>query len=309
MRGQVSKALKKQTLPERIKALVNWFHSTHLGRALAQFNGGHATLLSGGITYTALFSLGAALTIGWTFFMATLGNNPRLRASTIDAINSTLPGLLDQNGKKGILAPEALILDTGWNLTSITALLLLLLAALGVMSALRTATWAMFRLPEPTSNAVVARLRDLLGFVTLGGATLLTAVGSAVAVVFSERLLDLLSLGGNAAAGFLIQLGTLLVSALVDALILWVLVRQVAAVEVPRRHLLSGIGLGVLGLTVLRVAGTSFLRTPANNPLVASFKALATLLLWINFAALVYLFICAWMATGSSLRRSKEKPF
>ncbi|WP_371152628.1 YhjD/YihY/BrkB family envelope integrity protein [Buchananella felis] len=303
--GRFRAALRQPTWAERATALLEWYQSTHLGRALDRFNGGHATLLSGGITYTALFSLGAALTLGWTFFMASLGSDERLRASTIAAINQSLPGLLDEGGKKGLLSPSSLILDTGWNLTSVVAAALLLVAALGVMSALRTATWAMFQLDQPPSNMLVARLRDLLGYVSLGVGTLLTAVGSTLAVVFSEKILDFLHWHGPV-AGLMIQLVTLLVAAAVDALLLWVLVRLVADIKVPRRPLLGGLAFGVVGLTALRLAGTTFLRTSSNNPLLVSFKALATMLLWINFAALVYLFACAWMSTGSSQRTNKE---
>lgn len=303
--GQLRAALRQPTWGERFAALGQWFQASHLGRALDRFNSGHATLLSGGITYAALFSLGAALALGWTFFMASLGGNDQLRDSTIAAINQSLPGLLDEGGKKGLLSPSSLILDTGWNLTSLAAGALLLLAALGVMSALRTATWAMFQLEQPPSNMVVARLRDLLGYVALGVGTLLTAVGSTLVVVFSEKVLDFLHWHGPV-AGLLIQLATLLVAAAVDAVLLWVLVRLVADVKVARRPLLGGIAFGAVGLTALRLAGTSLVRTSSTNPLLVSFKALATMLLWINFAALIYLFACAWMSTGSSSGTSKE---
>ena len=43
-------------------------------------------MLTGGIAYAALFSVFAALTIGYTVFMAVLGGNDELRQTVLDTV-------------------------------------------------------------------------------------------------------------------------------------------------------------------------------------------------------------------------------
>ena len=57
------------------------------GPGNARFRARNGGVLSGGIAYAALFSVFAALTIGYTDFMAVLGDNERLREKILDAID------------------------------------------------------------------------------------------------------------------------------------------------------------------------------------------------------------------------------
>ena len=63
------------------KALFAWWQHTRPTRANARFGARGGGVLTGGIAYAALFSVFAALTIGYTIFMAVLGDNDELRAA------------------------------------------------------------------------------------------------------------------------------------------------------------------------------------------------------------------------------------
>ena len=76
-------------------AAWDWVKHTRAMRANARFGARNGGVLTGGIAYATLFSVFAALTIGYTIFMAVLGDNERLRAQMLDAIDSALPGLID----------------------------------------------------------------------------------------------------------------------------------------------------------------------------------------------------------------------
>ena len=52
----------------------------------------------------------AALTIGFTAFMAVLGDNERLRDEVLDAVDDALPGLID-TGDGGLVPHRLLLLD------------------------------------------------------------------------------------------------------------------------------------------------------------------------------------------------------
>ena len=54
-----------------------------------------AAVLTGGIAYSALFSVFAALALGWTIFVAVLGDDAALRQDVLATVDATLPGLVD----------------------------------------------------------------------------------------------------------------------------------------------------------------------------------------------------------------------
>src|SRR6478735_3107488 len=83
------------SLVDRAKALLAWWNATRPARANARFGERGGGVLTGGIAYAALFSVFAALTIGYTIFMAVLGGNDELRQKVLDSVNASLPGLID----------------------------------------------------------------------------------------------------------------------------------------------------------------------------------------------------------------------
>ncbi len=52
-----------------MQALLAWWKTTRLARALARYGQVNGALLCGGIAYSAIFSVFAGLTIGFTVFM------------------------------------------------------------------------------------------------------------------------------------------------------------------------------------------------------------------------------------------------
>lgn len=74
-----------------LKGLIAKVIASRVMRAFQRYGKARGALLAGGIAYSALFSIVAALTIAWTVFMATLGGNAQLRSSVIQAVNQVLP--------------------------------------------------------------------------------------------------------------------------------------------------------------------------------------------------------------------------
>ena len=96
------------------KALFAWWQHTRPARANARFGARGGGVLTGGIAYAALFSVFAALTIGYTVFMAVLGDNDELRQEVLDAVNASLPGLdRHRRRRSGMIDPDALVLSGG----------------------------------------------------------------------------------------------------------------------------------------------------------------------------------------------------
>ncbi len=85
----------------------NGLQRTRPLRANTRFGRAGGGVLTGGIAYSALFSVFAGLTLGWTVFMAVLGGNADLRAAVLDAIDANLPGLVKTGNGSGISTQPA----------------------------------------------------------------------------------------------------------------------------------------------------------------------------------------------------------
>src|SRR6478735_9559602 len=114
-----TEAAPRRSLVEKAKALLEWWKHTRPARANARFGARSGGVLTGGIAYAALFSVFAALTIGYTIFMAVLGNNDELRQKVLNALDDYLPGLLDMHGTGNGIDPESLQLNGGLTVAGI----------------------------------------------------------------------------------------------------------------------------------------------------------------------------------------------
>lgn len=253
-------------------------------------------LLSGGIAYSALFSIAAGLTIAWTVFMALLGKNDELKGQVLDAIDSALPGIIDTgDGSGGIINPDNLVLDSAVNIASIIAAVVLLWTAISTMGAFAKSIRAMFGIQKAKENPVMLNLRNLGGFVMLGVGIAASSVISSAAGSLGHAILEWLGIEG-AVTGFLLRAASIIVSAGVDAVIIVFLVRVMSGVRVPSRDLWIGGAIGGVAMTVIKILGTSVVGSVSDNALLASVAAVATLLLWLNLCTRVVLMVAAFMA-------------
>lgn len=282
-------------LVARVKAVIERVQRTRPMRANARFGRAGGGVLTGGIAYAALFSVFAGLTLGWTVFMAVLGGDADLRAAVLDAIDASLPGLVDTGTGTGVIAPSDLRLSAGLSIAGAISVVVLILSATTAMAALRTGVRAMFDEPPTAGNAVLAKVRALAGFVGVAVAVLVSAVLTTGATAAADWALRVA--GWGTAAGWGVRIAGLVVSFLVDAGIFVLVVRVLADLSPPWRDLLSGAGIAALGIGVVRFLGTSVVAGAASrNPLLASFAVVVTLLIWVNLIARIVLLAAAWVA-------------
>lgn len=132
-------------------AIVLWVQSTRIVRVIGRYTIARSNLLAGGIAYTALISIFAALVIGWTVFMAVLGGNEELQTTVIETINDIIPGLIGY-GDDYVISPSSLVLNSAVNLVSIATALALLWSALALMGALRMSIRQVFGIAAIPEN-------------------------------------------------------------------------------------------------------------------------------------------------------------
>lgn len=279
---------------ERVQALLTWWQGTRAARANARFGQAGGGLLTGGLAYTALFSVFAGLTIGYTAFMAVLGGNAALRETVLRTVGQSLPGLVDTCDGRGLLDPDELVLSTGLSVASVVAAGVLLFTAISATAALRTAVRAMFGAHDAVT-LVAGKLRELVGFAGIAVAVLLSAVLGIAVTTAADWLLG--ALGWADASGAVLRVVGVVAAFVVDAAVFVMVVRVLAGQSPARRDLLGGAAIAATGLGVVRLLGTSLVAgSVERNPLLASFALIVVLLLWINLIARIVLLAAAWTA-------------
>lgn len=278
--------------------------ATRAGRALARYSAARGALLAGGMAYTALFSVFAALAIGVTVLMALLREHRELRASVLATASDLLPGVLDDGSGSGLLSIDRLTLSSALNPASVVAGAVLLYSATGLVGSLKRGVRAMFGLTAAPHSVVTGQLVNLVGFLGLLVAVLVTALASVVTGALGSWASDLPpALARLAGPGAWTTAA--LASLVIDACAFAGLVR-LSGVRVPRRDLLLGSGAAAVGLGVLRVAGAGAVGGVVRNPLLASAAALVALVAWLHLASRLVLLVCAWMANPPAPREVSQ---
>lgn len=289
---------------DKAKLFVSWLQRLRIMRSLTRYGNGRGALLAGGIAYSAIFSLAAALTIGITVLLGVLGRSPQLQDAVFSSLASSLPGVLEWKGSSGIVDPSDLVISTSFSITGIVAVVVLVFSATSVMRAMKSSIRAMFGIDQVPSGAASEKLRDLLGFVAIALGVGATGILTLAHTVVGTQVFSAIGLESTLAS-VMIRIGSFLISAAIDALILWILIRFVALVRAPKTDLWWGLaGFGIVA-SLIRSLGTSAVGS-VNNPLLASFAAIATLLLWINLLSRVMLIACAFIANPPKALKVSE---
>ncbi|MGO1593505.1 MAG: YhjD/YihY/BrkB family envelope integrity protein, partial [Ancrocorticia sp.] len=189
--------MEVETAVDKAKTFTERVMDLRIVRSIMRYGAGKGGLLSGGIAYSALFSIAAGITIAWTAFMAVLGNNTELKDQVLDAIDNALPGIIDTgDGSGGIVDPDSLVLNSAVNLASIIAAVVLLWTAVSTMGAFAKSIRAMFGIQKAKENPVFLNLRNLAGYVVLAVGIAASSVISTAAGSLSSTILDWIGIEG-----------------------------------------------------------------------------------------------------------------
>lgn len=275
------------------KDLLGHAKETRVARALTRYGLANGALLSGGITYRAIFSLFAALTIGFTVFMRFLGSNDDLKSQVIASVNKAVPGLIAAPGTSdGLLQLDDLVMSSTLTWPTVIAGLVLLWSVITAMDALRSSVRVMFSLPPRGDSAVKAKLASFLGFIIVVLAVLLSAIATTVLNGATHFLDGFLDLGGFGSA--LTTIGTYVVSFGLDMLTFYLVVRVLSGVQIGRRDMLLGAAVSAAGFLIIRTLGTSIVVGSASrNAVFATAAVLVTILVWLYLCARILLTACA----------------
>lgn len=246
------------------------------------------------MAYSAIFSIFAGIWLLFSIAGIFLATNTELRDGLISALNTSLPGLI---GDDGVINPSLLENTGAFGWATAIALVGTLGTALGWFGQARTAIRTIFDVPVAIKrNFVVQKLIDL-GFLLAFAIAL--AISAALTVLSSTFLSSLLSLVGvdesSGVALVAIRVVTLVILLGFDTVVLAGILRILAGLRIPTRSLFFAAFLGAIVVGVLKQISTALVGGATSNPLVASFAVILGLMILLNLLCTVLLLIAAWV--------------
>ncbi|MFV0433194.1 MAG: YihY/virulence factor BrkB family protein [Leucobacter sp.] len=277
-----------------------WVQTTRPWRTFSRFTDVGGSVLSGGMSYQALFAVFAGLWLGFGIFGIVLRGRTELLETLIQQINALIPGLLTDGSEKGAVDPSALLQARVLDWTSAVAGVSLLWLAINWFTGTRRAIRLIFGLEVKSySNAALLKLRDLVLAILFSLLILISAALTVLSTNFTSSVLVWLGVSSEnwlfSTVGELVRYASMLIF---DVFLLAEMHRFLAEVKVPKLRLLRGCLLGGLVLLGLKIAGSAALGGASTNPLLASFAVLIGLLIWFNLICRTLLLTSAWIATG-----------
>ncbi|MFH9606421.1 YihY/virulence factor BrkB family protein [Streptomyces sp. NPDC017448] len=273
-----------------IGPLVARLMETHAWRSYERLDRVHWTRLAAAITFISFLALFPLIAVGAAIAAALLSD--RQIDTLKDQLADQVPGISDQLGIDGLIANAGTI--------GLVAGALLLFTGVGWVGSMRECLRAVWELDDvQEANPVVAKVKDAVLLVGLGGAALATLAVSTVGSTAVGWTADLIGIPENGAGGVLLRVAALAVAVAADFLLLLYLLSLLPGVEPPRRRLMVAALLGAVGFELLKLLLGSYMKGVAGKSMYGAFGVPIALLLWINFTAKLLLFCAAWTATGS----------
>lgn len=279
-----------------IGPLVARLMETHAWRSYERLDRVHWARLAAAITFISFLALFPLIAVGAAVAAALLSDE---QVDTIkDKLADQVPGISDQLGIDGLIANAGTV--------GLVAGALLLFTGVGWVGSMRECLRAVWELDGvQQANPVVAKVKDAVLLVGLGGAALATLAVSTIGSTAVGRTADLIGIPEDG-GGILLRVAALAVAVVADFLLLLYLLTLLPGVEPPRRRLVVAALLGAVGFELLKLLLGSYMREVAGKSMYGAFGVPIALLLWINFTAKLLLFCAAWTATGSKDEETRE---
>lgn len=277
---------------------VAWALARRPVRAYLLYSGSRGPMLADSVTYRTLFSVFAAVLLGFSFAALWLAGNPDAWAALIAAVNSAIPGLVGTDGD-GLIDVSDVRAPAGLTIAGVISAVGLIGAAIGAIGSLRSALRTIAGRMHDDVMFVWVLVRNLALAIGMGAGLVAAAVATFAATAGLGLVTDALGLpadSGGAAFGAW-AVSVIVVFAL-DTIVVAAMFVVLSGVKARARTLWAGAAWGGLGLTVLQQLSGLFVGGATSNPLLGTFASLVALLLWLNLSSQVILIAGAYIVVG-----------
>lgn len=279
-----------RTSASLIRRLLQW----RIVRAVLLYIGRRGPMLADAVTYRALFSVFAAVLLGFSAAALWLSQDAVAWQAVVSAVDSAVPGLVTTDGGKGIVDLDDITAPAGLSIAGVISLVGLIAAGLGAIGSMRNAvrTIAGTDSADAVWYLVIVRnvLLALIIAATFVGAAAVTFVGQ-LGVEWTAGLLGVAS--DSPVVFWSVRVLSLIVVFALDAVLVAAVFRMLSGVRASARALWTGAVFGAAALVILQELSGLFVGGARSNPLLATFASLLALLLWLNLSGQVILIASA----------------
>ncbi|WP_186307699.1 YihY/virulence factor BrkB family protein [Microbacterium sp. 1.5R] len=291
---------------QRVSAgAIRWALQRRAVRSFLLYSERRGPMLADSVTYRALFSVFAAVLLGFSIAALWLAGNPDAWRAIIDAVQSVVPGLI---GEGGVINPDDLREPISLSVAGIVSAVALLGSALAAVGSLRTAIRVVAGTSHDDVLFIWVMLRNLLLAIGIGG-LFVTAAGvtfvSRIGISWISGLLGIAD--DSAAATWIIGIASVLIVFALDTVLIAGVFRVLSGVKASAKSLWTGAIVGGAGLVVLQQLSSLFVGGATSNPLLASFASLLALLIWLNLSTQVILISSAFIVTSEEERHDRVR--
>ncbi|MFI9648536.1 YihY/virulence factor BrkB family protein [Streptomyces sp. NPDC052040] len=272
-----------------IGPLVARLMATHAWHAYERLDRVKWTRLAAAMTFVSFVTLFPLLTVAAAIAAATLSTARQDKLQS--KVAEQFPGISDQLDIHGLVQSAGTV--------GVIAGATLFFVGIGWVGQVRDCLRAVWELPDGDENPVLAKVKDGVVLIGLGGAVLVTLGVSAVANALVGHLAGDLGLDQGGWGTVLLRIAAFVVAVLADFLVLLYVLTLLPGVEPPRRRLLTAAGIGAFGFELLKLLLSGYIQGVASKSMYGAFGVPVALLLWINFTSKLVLFCAAWTATHS----------
>lgn len=284
-------------MADLIAKVTAWALSLRVVRVWFHYLERRGPMLSDSITYRALFSVFAAVLLGFTFAAQWLAGNPAAWQALVDTVDAAIPGLLSIDGSDGLIDVSTIDAPGALTLAGVLSLAALVGASIGAIGSLRAALRTLADEIHDDVFWIWVIVRNLLLALAIGGGFVLSAAVTFYGTTFIGVVGDWFG-ADTFVADLATQALALAAVFVLDAALIALAFVVLSGVKARPATLISGSLIGGVGLTVLQQLSGLFVRGVGANVLLASFAALIALLLWFNLSAQVILLASTWIIVG-----------
>ncbi len=283
-----------------VRALIGWALQRRLVRAFLLYSEHRGPALADGITYRALFSVFAAVLLGFSFAAFWLSGNPDAWQALVDAVDRAVPGLSD------VIDFSSIHAQLGFSVAGVISLIGLVGASIGAIGSLRAAIRDLADTQRDDGFFLWSLLRNLLLAVAVGALLICSAAATFVGSASIATLTGWLGLPGDSpVANVATRVLGLVIVFVLDVVVVILAFVLLSGVKAPARALWAGAALGGCALTVLQELSGLFVGGASSNPLLVTFSSLIALLLWFNLSAQVLLLSSAFIIVDTAESRDR----
>lgn len=279
-----------------IARLLRW----RLVRAVLRYVGRRGPVLADAVTYRALFSVFAAVLLGFSIAALWLSGDDAAWDAVVGAVDAAVPGLIATAGREGIVDPAIISAPTGLSIAGVVSLIGLIGSGLGAIGSLRVAIRSMAGTVQTDVAWYIVILRNVLLALIIAG----TFIAAAALTVAGEFVVDMLAAAvglptSSAAVRWMVRGLSLVVVLALNAVLIAAAFRMLSGVRASARSLWSGALIGGIALLVLQELSGLFVGGARANPLLATFASLLALLLWLNLSTQVILIVSSFITVSA----------